>query len=155
MFRYRRDFEPSPGNALLGILVLVMGFVALYFIASSIFRLLSWLAPVLLIITLIVDYKVVVNYFKWLWNTLQDNTLLGVGVLLLTIFGYPVVAGYLLMRALLSRQVRKMRKEQEGPAEKRIGEYIEYEEIRDETALPSLEEEEEEKSNEYDRFFGQ
>ena len=122
----RKNIEINSGNSLVGILMLVVVFVALYFIASSIFTLLSWLAPVLLIITAILDHKIILNYGKWLLKLLKDNVLMGIGAVLLTIIGFPVVSGFLFVKALLYRKVNKLNEEVKR---RQQGEFIEYEEI--------------------------
>lgn len=151
---YRRQVDLNPFNSLIAILVLVLFFVGMYYIARSIFWVLSWLAPVMLIATLILDYRVVTGYFKWLWRTLNRTPLLGIGAIALTVFGYPVISGFLLVKALLNRQVRRMREEQpEHPPENpQIGEYIDYEEIRREE-IEYRERREQRGDNEYDNLF--
>ena len=146
-------------NPVIGALFMVLFLVALFMLARFIFRILYFLSPIALIATLIIDYRVVVNYLKWLVTLVRGNTLLGAGAILLSVIGFPVVTAYLLVRAIFSRRVRQMEKEMET---RRKGEYIEYEELDSEPLdLKELREEEpsrpqeKKKSSEsdYDQYF--
>ena len=130
---YKRKIDVNPGNSLGGIIMLVLVFVGLYFIAKGLFSLLAWLAPVLLIGAAIINYKVIVNYGLWLINLLKSNLIMGIGAVLLTVFGFPVIAGFLFAKALLYRKVGQMKKQHET---KEHGELIEYEEIKEEPIVP-------------------
>ena len=147
-----RRIDVNPGNSLGGIILLVLLFVGLYFIAKGIFSLLSWLAPVFLIATAFINYKVILNYGLWVINLLKKNTLMGVGMVLLTIFGYPVIAGFLFAKALLNRKVDQITQKQE---EQKHGELIDYEEIEDEPTqtleLPQMEPRKQ--RNDYEQLF--
>ena len=123
----RRRVDVNPLNSIFSILVLVLGLAALYFIAKGIFTILAWLAPVFLILAAIIDYKVILNYGKWLINLLKKNPLYGIGGILLTIIGFPVVSGFLLAKAWLSRKINKMNEQYGG--EVNSGEYAEYEDL--------------------------
>lgn len=150
--QYKKKIDVNPFNSLGSILTLVFVFVALYFIATSIFTLLSWAAPFLLVGALIVNHKVVLNYGKWLLNLIKENLMMGVGAILLTIFGFPIIAGFLFGKALLYSKVDKMRGEFEA---KREGEYVEYEEIEEPKPLelPRMQKRERERGNEYENLF--
>ena len=150
--QYKKKVEVNPFNSLGSILTLVFIFVALYFIASSIFKILSWAAPVLLAGALIINYQVVLSYGKWLLKLVQDNLLMGVGAILLTIFGFPIIAGFLFGKALLYRKVDKMREEYEV---KTHGEYVEYEEIEEPEPLqlPRMQKQSRDRGNEYEQLF--
>jgi hypothetical protein len=73
-------------------------------------------------------------------------------MVLLTIFGFPVVSGFLFAKSFLDRKVKSIMKDQEKKVE---GEYVEYEEVEDEEPevldLPPLEKAKE--RNEYDDLF--
>jgi len=111
----------------------------------------------MLIVALIVDYKVVTGYGKWLVKLTKDNALLGIGAILLTVLGFPLVSLFLLGKALLRKRVKDAREE---AMQQREGEYIEYEELDSEPMdLPQIEEWEKQteerrrKRNDYDDFF--
>ena len=137
---------------------MVLIFVGLFFVAKGIFTILAWLAPILLVATALIDYKIILNYGKWLLSLLQKNLLLGVGGILLTVFGFPIIAGFLFVKALLYRKVKKMNQDYK---EEVSGEFLEYEEVQDDVSspleLPTFEKEErrEKKSNDYEQLFGE
>ena len=131
-----RRIDINPGNSLGGILLMVFIFVALYFIAKSIFTILSWLAPVLLVGTAIINYKVLTSYGKWILKLLKNNPLFGIGAIIMTVIGFPVVAGFLFAKALLYRKADQMKQEYETQTH---GELIDYEEIEEEDPIVPLE----------------
>ena len=154
----RRNIDVNPFGSIFSILTMVLIFVGLFFLAKGIFNILALIAPILLIATAVIDYKVIINYGKWLLNLLRKDLLIGIGGILLTVFGFPIIAGFLFVKALLFRKIKKMN---QGYEEKIEGEYLEYEEIQDEASstleLPKLEkkEKQEKKSNDYEQLFGE
>ena len=155
----RRNIDVNPFNSLTSILILVLIFVGLYFVAKTAFTLLSWVAPILLLGALIIDYNVVLNYGKWLFNLLKENFLMGIGAVMLTVFGFPVIAGFLFGKALLYRKVGQLKQEFETKTQ---GEFVEFEEIEEENVeetpkleLPPLSKRKErvQNENEYEDLF--
>lgn len=153
----RRNIDVNPFSSIFSILIMVLIFVGLFFLAKGIFNLLALLAPILLIATAVIDYKVILNYGKWLLDLLRKDLLVGIGGILLTVFGFPIIAGFLFVKALLYRKLKKMN---QGYQEQTTGEYLEYEEIKDEEPtsleLPRIEkkEKQEKKGNDYEQLFG-
>lgn len=156
-YRQRSEFNIG-GNStgsITGVILMVFFLIALFYLARFVFQILYFLAPVMLIATLIIDYKVVLGYLKWIGRNLKSNPLLGVGAILLSVFAFPLVTAFLLGKALLKRKVNQV---QEDIEKKRDGEYVEFEEIVDEPPLrlPDLEEEppvKRKSNNEYDNLF--
>ncbi|MEO0776858.1 MAG: hypothetical protein AAFW73_20305 [Bacteroidota bacterium] len=130
--QYRRT-DINPFNSIRSILFLVLFFVALFFVARGIFTLLSWVAPVLLILTLVLDYKTIIDYGKWLGRLIRKDLLMGVGAIILTVVGFPVIAGFLFFKALIRRKVGQVKKDME---ERAAGQYIEFEEVESTTYEP-------------------
>lgn len=122
----RRKVDVNPFNSITSILFMVLVFIALYWLATGIFKLLSIAAPFLLVAALVINRNVVINYGKWLWNLLKTNPLMGIGGILLSVFGFPIIAGFLFGKALLYRKVDKMKTEFET---KKYGDFVEYEEM--------------------------
>ncbi|MCB0546539.1 MAG: hypothetical protein KDD19_03070 [Phaeodactylibacter sp.] len=159
---YRKEINfnnNNPFSSITGILLVVLFLVVLYFIARAIFTILYYLSPVMIVAALIVDYRVVLGYFKWLGGLLRDNLLLGIGAILLSVLGFPVLSAFLLGKALFKRQVKKARAQEEvrAPGD---GEYIEFEELEDEPLeLPRIPKQEKpreqpkKKDSHYDEFF--
>lgn len=155
--RYRKEFNfnnNNPFSSITGILLIVLFLVALYFIARAIFTILYYLSPIMIIAALILDYRVVLGYGKWLAGLLKENPLLGIGAIALSVLGFPILSAFLLGKALFKKQVKKA---QEGARQAHEGDYIEYEELDDEPLeLPRVEKEEkkqEQRGNRYDEFF--
>lgn len=136
---------------------MVLVFIALYWLATGIFKLLSIAAPFLLIAALVINHNVVINYGKWLFNLLKTKPLMGIGGILLSVFGFPIIAGFLFGKALLYRKVDKMKTEFET---KKYGDFVDYEEVDDEPEirleLPEFEKPEpkpKKNNNDYDQYF--
>jgi len=125
-----RKIDVNPFNSIASILFLVLIFVGLYFVAKGVFWLLGLLAPIFIILTLIIDYKVLVSYGNWLVNLFKSNILMGIGAVLLTVFGFPVVSGFLFGKAIISKKIKEKFGQFEQP-EKKKEEYAAYEEVKD------------------------
>lgn len=156
--QYRQQFNfgnggNNSGNLLWSVLVGIFVLVGLYFLARFIFRILYFLSPLLLIATLIIDHKVVVNFGKWVVNLFRQNVVLGIGATLLSIFGFPIVTTFLFGKALLNRRIKQAEAEHERQTK---GEMIDYEELDSEPLdLRQLEKETRtrEEDNEYEDLF--
>ena len=166
--QYKREYSfgasrPGGGKSpfnLGSLLIAVVALIMLFVIARFVLRLLYFIAPFLLIATAIIDYRVVTGYISWLVGMVKKNTLLGIGAIVLSVIGFPIVTVGLFGKALLNRKVRQIQKDKEQemirPA---IGEYVDFEEVKKERAmrLPEIERREEtrrpNKDNEYDQFF--
>lgn len=154
---YRVGGSNSPLGFLGPLLILAVFFTVLFFLAKGMFWLLSWVAPILLIITLILDYTVVTDFFKFIWKLLKENTIMGILSVFLVIFGYPVVAGFLFFKAIGKRSLKNAYEK----VEKEKNTFTEYEEVtKDDDSfleLPPLhkrpEAHKQSKSNEYDEMF--
>jgi len=136
----RKEFQIK-GNTWVMILVLIVALIAVFFIARGIFKLLSILAPILLIAAAIIDHTVIVNYAKWLVDLTKRNILVGLGAILLSVIGYPVVFAYLLVRALMNRKIRNMEEEERIQKEGKLVDYEELESRPNPVDLPKDDEE--------------
>ncbi len=129
MLGRRNRFEFNTQNTIIAIVFLAVTFFALFWIARGIFTILTYVAPILLLATLVINYKIVVNYGKWLWKQLQNNPIMGVIAILLTIIGFPVVSFLLFGKALLERKVKQV---EEEVRMEREGNFADYEIIDEE-----------------------
>lgn len=88
-------------------IMLLVGFVfvvvLLFWVAKSVLKLLSFVAPVVFLAALVINYKVVLGYGKWLIGSLKRNPIFGIAAILFSIVGFPVVSIFLLLRALATR----------------------------------------------------
>ena len=117
-------------NPLVVILALVFGLLFVFwFIKNIIFKILYLIAPALFVIALVLNYKVVLGYGIWLWNSLKNNPLFGLAAIALTILAYPFVGAYLALRAYQLRGKGFQKKP------KKDGEYIKYTEVESEDFL--------------------
>ncbi len=146
--------QGSPVNTIVGVVILVLGLLFLLFLARFIFRILWMISPLLLVAALIVDYKGVINYGKWIVALFKRDTIIGVVASILTVFGFPLVAGFLLGKGLFKKRARKMQEEQKR---RREGEFVDFEELDSKPLdLPELERRKEKKKDtgsEYDDLF--
>ena len=144
-------FRRSTGNPLgnwIGIIMMVVIIVGLFFVLRGIFNLLYFLAPILLIATLIIDYKVVLNYIKQLGSLFARNPLYGIGATALTFFLYPIVFVVLLFRAFTGKRIRQFQQARETETQ---GEFVDYE-VLDEEPL-DLDDFGKVKEKKYDDYF--
>lgn len=147
------------GNGILGFIFMVLVLVGLFFIAKGIFTLLAYASPVLLVGALIINYKTVLNYLKFILSLLQRNVLSGIVAIIFSVIGFPVLAGVLFGKALFDRKIRRL---QQAHANEQASEYVDYEEVikpersqrNDGLELPPLEKPEaEKKDNRYEKLF--
>ncbi|MEL6720064.1 MAG: hypothetical protein AAFO82_03910 [Bacteroidota bacterium] len=123
----------NTGSIIIGAVVMIVIVVVLMSLAKLTYQLLSLVAIPLLVITAIIDYKILVNYFNWVVNLTKNNTLLGIGTGLLSLVFYPVVSAILFGRAFFSWRLKRnmqQREEEMTSEQQQIGEYIDFEEIK-------------------------
>jgi hypothetical protein len=126
-------------SGLYGLIVGVITLIALFYAAKGVFWVLKWVSPVLLIATLVLDYQVVVDYLKMLWNMILRSPITGVLFSAISFFAFPVTILYLFGRAWFGYYVRKKQREQsaffqqfnENNREPQEDEFVAYEEIKD------------------------
>lgn len=134
--------------------------VALFYLAKGVFSLLYWVSPILLIATLIMDYKTVTGYLKYVWNSLQNNFVVGIVLTLLTLLFPPVVIGFLFAKVLMQRKLKNFVETKTTTSSEET--YTDYEEVvedveEDFLELPPLEAPKAQKTgsqtNDYDNLF--
>ncbi|MCB0704124.1 MAG: hypothetical protein KDC34_02400 [Saprospiraceae bacterium] len=143
------------GNGLTAVIALVAFFAVIFFLARGVFWLLSVAAPVLLVLAAIFDYKVIVNFVKWVGSIYKRDILMGIGITILSVIGYPVLFAILFGRALFSHRVKAAKKAYE---QRQQGELTEFEEVRDPEPPLILQPKEQKKeaqrpSSDYDQMF--
>jgi hypothetical protein len=143
--------ENNPLGTFGGLIILILFFVALFFIAKGIFTLLSYVAPVLLILSLIIDHTAVIDFGKFIIKLFKNNILVGILAVLLTIVGFPIVAGFIFFRSIIRRKLKSITKEMNKEPE-----FVPYEEVVEEEdflELPEMEHPPQEVDNDYDDLF--
>lgn len=113
-------------NGIIGFAFLVLIFVGLFFVAKGVFTVLSWIAPVLILLALLINYRTILNYLKFMLSLLQRNPLGGILGILLSFFGFPILAGVLFGKSILDRKIKKLHEAHQAQQE---SEYVEYEEV--------------------------
>jgi len=121
----------SPLAGVIPLVLFAVFFFLLYKLATGIFTILSWLAIPFIIIALVLDYNVVIDYFKYIFNQTKKNPIMGVGLGVLTVFGYPLVSAYLAFRAYMSKKIKDFKQGDQPKQEK----YTEYEEVEEDDFL--------------------
>lgn len=143
-------------NGLFGFLFLVMVMVGIFFIAKGIFKILSIAAPVLILLTALINYRTLVSYGRFILALFKRSLLTGIVAVILSIIGFPILSGILFGKAILDRKVRKLQKEHQLQRE---GEFVEFEEVirprqNEEIELPPLQREmPPKKENRYEDLF--
>ncbi len=97
----------KPINLIIGLVVLAVFIIGLLNLARFLYYIFSFLAPVLLIATAIIDHKVILNYGKWIVQLVNKNPLMGIAAGLLSLFFYPVVAAFLFSKAMFKKQLKQ------------------------------------------------
>jgi hypothetical protein len=146
----------SPFGFLGPLLALAVIFGALFFVAKGVFWILNWAALPIFIATLVIDHNVVIDYFKFMFKLLKENTLMGVVAVVVTFFAYPFVAGYLFLKALGKRQLQKMT----NHVKKEQTTFADYEEVKEDDqdflelpAKPKAQPQPQTRRNDYDDMF--
>ena len=143
-----RSFQ-STGNFLIGGAILVFFFIALFWLARGVFNILSWLAPIMIVAALVINYKVVTGYISWLFDMLKKDLLRGLIYSVLSVIGFPIVSAFLLFKALAVKKLDSI--EQEMTVQFPRTEEAEFEIVEEEETvleLPPLE-----KENRYEELF--
>ena len=118
----------QPGfNSVVGFVVAVGFLILLFFMMRGIFTILAWAAPFLLLAAVLINYHTIINFGKWLYRLIRGNPIVGIVAVVLCVFGFPVVSGFLFGKSLLDRKMRLLL---EAQTEKH--EFTEYEEISNE-----------------------
>lgn len=125
----------NPLQWFMGVIALIAFFIVLFWVFKGIFVLLSYVAPVLLLITAIINYRVITDYLGMLWSVFKKNWLLGILGGVLTVVGFPLVSGFLFVKALFLNKVKAIKEEQEV---RQKGEFIEYEDLSEEDPAEKL-----------------
>jgi predicted membrane protein len=101
----------NPFGSLWSLLIFVGVLVLLFFALTGFVKLLYFVAPVLLIATLFINYRVVMDYVTDVLTTFQTDILWGVVKVLFAVVAYPLVIGWLFTKALMYRKVAQIQKD--------------------------------------------
>jgi hypothetical protein len=134
------EFELFSGrnrrNGWYGLVILVVVLILLFFLVTSLFKILYYLSPLLLLLTLIFDYKVVVRYGKMIGRFFKKNWLYGLLLAVLTVLVFPIVTGGLFVNAFMNWRVKRAQKRYgTSTPESGKAKYTDYELIEGEEEL--------------------
>ena len=136
MFNIRTDYTNydtkrlGPFNSLISFLLLGVLMFILFYVFKGIYKVLYIGAPFLLLVTLVVNYRVVLHYFIDIINLFRRDLLSGIVKMAFTVFFYPLVVTWLLIKAVFFvkiDQVRQKVQTQSNDYQKTL--YTDYEEI--------------------------
>lgn len=115
----------SPFGGIASLILIVLFFFGLFWLAGKAYTLLMLAAPFLLILAAILDYHTIINYVKYILGLFKTNVLMALGLSALTFFAFPLVALFLVIKAYASRKLKSMLKPKEEA-------YASYEEVVEE-----------------------
>jgi hypothetical protein len=143
-------------NGIIGFMITIGVLVLIFFILRGLFKLLYIAAPVLIILALIINYRTILNYFRFILGLLHRNPLSGIIAIVLSVVGFPILSGVLFGKAILDRKVKRLQQAHEANEQ---GEMVDYEEVirperEDTLKMPPLEKQKSEvKDNPYKDLF--
>ena len=115
----------GPGCLIFGILALV----ALWFVLKGLYALLYWAAPVLFVAALIVNWRAVAATGRDFLALMGRNPLGGLILGAFCVLAFPLLALYLLLRAVGHNKMEEMKQRFGQAAGQPEGEFAEYEEL--------------------------
>lgn len=117
-------------NGWYGLVIMVVVMILLFFLLSSLFKILYYLSPLLLILTLIFDYKVVINYGKMILRLFNKNWLFGLLLVVLTVLAFPFVTAGLFFNAFMNWRLKRAKRKY-GVQEQRGEKFSDFELIEE------------------------
>jgi len=123
----RYSFFESRQNGWYGLVIMAVLLVLLFFLVKSLFKILYFLSPLLVVLTLIFDYRVFIRYFNMLVRMFRRNWVFGLALVVLTIVGFPLVAGGLCFNAFMNWRIKRARKRYGIHHTQEKGKFSEYE----------------------------
>lgn len=125
-----------------GLIMLVFVILAIYFIMKGVFWALSAAFPFLLAGAVILDYKGVLSFGKWIISFTKKNPMLGIVAIVVMLLAHPFVAAFLFAKSFFKWRIRKAKKDYET---EQSSNFLEYEEVSTEQPkvleLPTLKQE--------------
>ncbi len=124
----------NPFGSIFSLLMIVAVLVLLIFMVTGFIKLLYLIAPLLLIATLLINYRLVADYVMGVFETFRTDIPMGIVKVLFSVFCYPFVIGWLFAKAMFYRKVTKLQKDLEQQMgtlteTHKTAQFTEYEEI--------------------------
>jgi hypothetical protein len=135
-------------NPLFSVLILFALMIGFFYLAQYIYKFLFYISPLVILVTLLIDYRVFISYGKLLAAFTKQNLVVGVSFIVLSALMFPVICLFLLGKAILKRKIinfeQKIKKEEET--------FTSYEEVEDEPVINVAKKDNDRKFN-YDKLF--
>jgi len=113
-------------NGIMGFIMTVAILAIIFLVIRGLWKLLYFAAPVLIILALIINYRTILNYLKFILGLLHRNVLSGIIMILISVIGFPFLSGLLFGKAILDRKMNKLVRAHKANEE---GEMVDYEEV--------------------------
>ncbi len=97
-------------NSWLGIIVIVAIIFIIFFIIQNLYKLFALLAPVFLILTAILDYRVIAKFGIVLYELLRYRTGLGILAVIFSLIGLPFVSAAMFFNAFMNYRTKRKNK---------------------------------------------
>jgi len=131
-------------NSWLGIIIIIAIVVFIFFILQNLYKLLGLLVPIFLILTAILDYRVIVKYGIVIYELLRHRTLLGIVAVVFSFLGLPFLSAALFFNAFMNFKTKRKNK-------KKYVDYVDV--IEDNSETLDLNEFKKVKVNNYEDLF--
>lgn len=130
MSQSRSPFERSPLGGIGGFIIGLVVLYVLFKLASFVFSLLWYAAPLIFVASLIIDHTVFLGYVKSIKKLFDRSPLMGLAAGILSVVLFPLAAAYMLGMSLF----RKKLKERAAEMDEQVnGKWAEYEEVEEDT----------------------
>jgi len=134
-----RSHSGGAFSLIMGLIFVGLLLYVVFFSISGIFMLLSRIAPFLLVATAIINFGVIRDYVTMVVDKLRNNVAVGLLYLIGSLVFYPAVAGFLFYRSLSGSRKKKHTKKNKKK-QRETGEYIPFEEVKDDDTPLDFEE---------------
>jgi len=130
-----RNKEIGAGSVIIVLLFFAAFMVGLFYLMKGLYSIMLYVAPILAISILAIDYKSYIAYGRWISRKYRKNLMSGLTWTFLSIAGFPFVLFILLYRAVFLKGLGHASKHSAPPFERRREalEYHDYEIIDDES----------------------
>lgn len=121
-----RSFNTAGKFPFLGLLIMGLFLFLVFLFLRALFIVLYYLTPVLFILILIFDAKVIINHIKYLGRKIKENPVSGLIQTGLSILFLPILLVYLLFQVLINRQFKK---NQANASDNQTSDWADFEEL--------------------------
>ena len=147
----QRKSSNSPFTGIIAVVFIAFMVWLVFNFVKGLFSILAFLALPLFVLAIILNYRVVTDYFKWLWKLIKTDTGKGILFSIGSVIGYPLVSAWLFFKAFTTRK--------SSTKKKKSHDYLKYEEVdedEDFLELPDVDKykvKETKPDNKYDDLF--